>query len=165
VREHELYPAVCEWLRRFLRSKFRSARHVWSEDTSRSSVATFLKRHNLTSHVPWWATLDIAVDVTGAALLSTCSGREVLRLAIVEVKMHTINLRDLSQVVGYAKVVLPDFAFIISPKGWSESLHRLIRDFGRVNVLEYAPKRKVIVSKWDMVSQSVRAGDVLIPID
>jgi hypothetical protein len=113
--------------------------------------------------VPWWATLDIAVDVTGAALSTERNGRKILHLAIVEVKTHAINLRDLSQVTGYAKVVLPDFAFIISPKGWSESLHRLIRDFGRVDVLEYAPKRKVIVAKWNTISQSVRAGDVLTP--
>jgi hypothetical protein len=163
MREHELYPFVCEWLGRFLRSKFRSVRHVWSEDTSRSSVATFLERHNLTSHVPWWATLDIAVDVTGAVLLTTRNGRKILRLAIVEVKTHAINLRDLSQVIGYAKVVLPHFAFLISPKGWSESLHRLIRDFKRADVLEYAPNRKVIVAKWDTISQSVRMGEMLMP--
>jgi len=165
MKEPELYPSVCEWLKRFLRSKFRSARHIWSEDTSRSSVAAFLKRHNLTSFVPWWATLDIAVDVTGAALLNMHNGRKILRLAIVEVKTHAINLRDLSQGIGYAKVILPDFAFVISPKGWSESLHRLIRDFGRVDILEYAPKRKVIVARWDTISQSVRAGDMLTIVD
>ena len=116
----------------------------------------------------WTAVIDFPfvhseLDVTGAVLLTTRNGRKILRLAIVEVKTHAINLRDLSQVIGYAKVVLPHFAFLISPKGWSESLHRLIRDFKRADVLEYAPNRKVIVAKWDTISQSVRMGEMLMP--
>ncbi len=162
MRERDLYRPVCDWLTDFLRQKYRSAHSVWADDTSRSSVADFLRRYNLTGYVPYWVTLDIPVDVTGAALIFTRQNRQLLRLAIVEVKMHPINLRDLSQLIGYAKVVRPDHAFIVSPKGWTENLQRLVWEFGRTDVLEYAPNRRIVVARWDVASDSVRWGEVLL---
>ncbi len=163
MQERDLYRPVCDWLAAFLRQKHRSAQ-VWVEDTSRSSVAEFIRRHRLTSYVPWWVTLEIPVDVTGAALIVNRRHRSILRLAIVEVKVRPINLRDLSQAIGYAKVVQPDYAFLVSPRGWTESLQRLVRDYQRMDVLEYAPKRHLVVARWDVVSQSLRRGDALAPI-
>lgn len=111
--------------------------------------------------MPWWVTLDIAVDITGAALLVTRDGKKILKLAIVEVKNHPINLRDLSQVLGYAKVILPDNAFIVSPNGYSSNLQRLLRDFGRKDTLEYAPNRRIVIARWDIASGSIRPGEIL----
>ena len=162
MRDCDLYQPVCHWLAAFLRQKHRFVRSVWAEDTSRSTVAEFLRRHHLTTFVPWWVTLEIPVDVTGAALIVPRQHRPVLRLAIVEVKVRPINLRDLSQAIGYAKVVQPDHAFIVSPNGWTENLQRLVRDYQRTDVLEYAPKRYLIVARWDIVSGSVREGEVLL---
>ena len=65
-------------------------------------------------------TLEIPADVTGAALVVTRQHHLALRLAIVEVKVRPINLRDLSQAIGYAKVAQPDYAFLVSPNGWAE---------------------------------------------
>ena len=161
MQERDLYRPVCDWLSAFLRQKHRSAQ-VWVEDTSRSSVAEFLRRHRLTAYVPWWVTLEIPVDVTGAVLIVNHRHRPTLRLAIVEVKVRPINLRDLSQAIGYAKVVQPDYAFLVSPNGWTENLQRLVRDYQRMDVLEYAPKRRLVIARWDIVSGSVREGEVLL---
>lgn len=106
--------------------------------------------------------LDISVDVTGAALLTRQKGKEV-KLAIVEVKVRPITLRDFSQALGYAKVICPDHAFIVSPEGWSNSLQRLVRDFKREDILEYAPGRRIIVARWDIASHSIRPGETLLP--
>ncbi len=162
MRERDLYRPICDWLAEFLRRKYRSACSIWAEDTSRSSVAEFLRRHRLTTYVPWWVTLEIPTDITGAALIVTCQYHR-LRLAIVEVKTHPINLRDLSQALGYAKVVKPDHAFLISPNGWAENLQRLVWDYGRTDVLEYAPKHYLVIARWDVASNSVRQGEVLLP--
>lgn len=161
MRECDLYQPISKWLCNFLHRKYRAAHFVRAEDTSRSSVANFLQRHQLTAYVPWGATLDIAVDVTGVALLVTRDGKKILKLAIVEVKNHPINLRDLSQVLGYAKVILPDHAFIVSPNGYSSNLQRLLRDFGRKDILEYAPNRSIVIARWDIASGSIRPGEIL----
>ncbi len=162
MRERELYRPVCDWLARFLRQKYRSAA-VRVEDTSRSSVAEFLRRHELTRYVPYWVTLEVPADVTGAAVLTGHPHRSLLRLAIVEVKLKVINLRDLSQAIGYAKVVQPHYAFLVSPKGWTENLQRLMRDYQRSDVLEYGPQRWLAVARWDHASGCVRTGEFLLP--
>ncbi len=145
MQERELYRRVCDWLAGFLRHKCRSAA-VYVEDTSSSSVAELLRRHQLTTYVPYWVTLEVPADVTGAAVLTGRQHRTLLRLATVEVKLNAINLRDLSQAIGYAKVLQPRYAFIVSPKGWTENLQRLVRDYRRSDVLEYAPQRWLMVA-------------------
>ena len=162
MREKELYPFVVNWLESFLRDCYPKASAIWVEDTSRTSISQFLRRHDLLSLLPWGAVLDIPVDVTGAALLKIKS-QNIVKLAIVEVKVDVINLRDFSQLLGYAKVAIPDHAFIVSPKGWSPMLQRLVRDFGRLDILEYAQGKRIVVAKWDNLSKSVRPGDVLLP--
>jgi hypothetical protein len=139
MQERDLYRPVCDWLSAFLRQKHRSAQ-IWVEDTSRSSVAEFLRRHRLTAYVPWWVTLEIPVDVTGAVLIVNHRHRPTLRLAIVEVKVRPINLRDLSLAIGYAKVVQPDYAFLVSPNGWTENLQRLVRDYQRNGCVGICPE-------------------------
>lgn len=156
-----MYPFVTDWLRSFLKERYPKAVNIWAEDTSRTSVAQFLRHYNLLDFVLWGAMLEIPADVTGAALIKA-RDKQTVKLAIVEVKIDVISLRDFSQILGYAKIVLPDHAFIISPKGWTPSLHRLVRDFKRVDILEYAPGKSIVVAKWDYLSNSVRPGDVLV---
>lgn len=158
--EQELYRPIANWLKSFLNRYYRNAKNVIVEDTSRSTVAAFLAKHDLLKWKPEGRIFDIKVDVTGAVLLPL-SRQLVLKLAIAEVKVGAVNLRSFSQVLGYAKVVNPSHAFIISPKGWSSSLHQLVRDFNRVDVLEYARGQHIVVAKWDLSSASVRSGEVL----
>lgn len=162
MREQDLYPFVAEWLKGFLKGHYPRAIDIYAEDTSRSSVARFLSQHNLLHFIPWGETLDIPVDITGAALVKAKTQHSV-KLAIVEVKLGVVSLRDLSQILGYAKVTLPSHAFIVSPKGWSPTIQWLVRDFRRLDVLEYARGKLIVVAKWDHPSNSVRPGEVLLP--
>jgi len=160
MRERELYSPVANWLRSFLSSRYRVAKQIVVEDTSRITIANFLAKHDLLQWQSEGRTYEIKVDVAGAALLAK-RGQPIIRLAIVEVKTGAINLRDFSQVLGYAKVLRPSHAFIISPQGWSSSLHQLIREFDRLDVLEYAEGQHITIAKWDLSSGSIRRGDVL----
>jgi hypothetical protein len=162
AKEQELYQPVAQWLKGFLNRRYKRARNIIVEDTSRSTVAAFLSKHDLLKWQPEGKTFDIKVDVTGAVSLLT-SLQPCVQLAIAEVKIGTINLRSFSQVLGYAKVIRPAYAFIISPQGWTSSLQQLIRDFNRRDVLEYVKDRHIIIAKWDLSSASIRPGDVLTP--
>ena len=159
IRESQLYKPIREWLVSFLKRKYRNIKGIWVDDTSKITIDNFILRKKLTSYISYWSALKVSVDITGAVLKNNGS----LHLAIVEVKTRKINLRDLSQVIGYAKVIKPDYAFIISPNGWSKILKYLILDLQRTDVLEYDSKKKIIIGKWDMVSNSLRAGDILTP--
>lgn len=158
--EQELYRPIASWLKGFLNRHYRNAQNVIVEDTSRSTVAAFLAKHDLLKWKPEGKIFDIKVDITGAVLLPSRRQRN-LKLAIIEVKSRAVNLRSFSQVLGYAKVVHPSHAFIISPQGWSSSLHQLVQDFHRMDVLEYAKDQYIIVAKWDLASASIRPGEVL----
>lgn len=160
MKERELYSSVANWLKSFLHRRYRGARNIIAEDTSRSTIADFLAKHDLLQWQSEGRTFDIKVDVAGAALL-VMPRQPIIKLAIVEVKLGAINLRDFSQALGYAKVVRPSHAFIVSPQGWSSSLHQLIREFNRIDVLEYAKGQHIIIAKWDVSSASIRSGEVL----
>lgn len=160
MRERELYHTVVLWLKNFLQRHYRRAKNIIVEDTSRSTVATFLTKHRLLQWQREGETYDIKVDITGAVVLPA-HHQPVVKLAIIEVKAGSINLRSFSQALGYAKVVHPDHAFLISPKGWSTSLHRLVRDFNRTDILEYVQGQYIVVAKWDLASSSIRPGEVL----
>lgn len=162
MKERDLYPLVTKWLENFLKKRYPKAVTILAEDTSTTGVAQFLRRHDLLAFAPWGAMLHIPADVTGAALIRT-KAQQMIKLAIVEVKVGVINLRDLSQALGYAKVVVPDHAFIISPKGWSAVLQKLVQNFERTDILEYAPNRFIVVARWDNLSKSVRPGDIMPP--
>ncbi len=159
--EQELYYPIASWLKSFLNRCYRNARDIIVEDTSRLTVSAFLAKHDLLKWKPEGRIFDIKVDISGAILLPLHRHRLALKLAIAEVKGGVINLRSFSQALGYAKVVHPSYAFIISPKGWSSSLQQLVRDFHRIDVLEYARGQHIIVAKWDLSSASIRPGDVL----
>lgn len=68
---------------------------------------------------------------------------------------------SLAQLLGYCRIVRPEAAWLVSPKGWAGSLAKLIRDFGRTDLLEFAPGKKIIVGRWDEASAQVRPGDTL----
>lgn len=161
MKEQDLYDPVRKWLHNFLKRKYPSAQLIRVEDTSRITVASFLQRNHLLKFLPIGDAFDIKVDITGA-VLNKLQSKVKIYIAIVEIKSGTISLRNFSQLLGYSKVVLPKHSFIISPAGWSVSLQRLIRDYNRRDVLEYLPGKFITVGKWDLSSNSLRPGDLLI---
>lgn len=161
--EQLMYREVCAWLEHFLRQRHRHG-EVHVLDTSRLPVYRALRRLNIKGLPGDWESWDIRVDVLGI----TADERST-RLALVECKNSAITLAHLSQLLGYCRVVQPEYAFILSPVGVSGSLKRLLLTHGRRDVLVYqAPKgrvaRSIVISRWDMTAKgldyaSLIAGD------
>ncbi|MCX7598324.1 MAG: hypothetical protein N2512_05590, partial [Armatimonadetes bacterium] len=82
-------------------------------------------------------------------------------LFLVEVKARPTNLAALAQLLGYCRIVQPEGAWLLSPLGWSAPLAKLVRDFGRGDLLEFAPGKKIVVARWDVATAQVRPGDAL----
>ena len=159
IREANLYPKVVEWVEQFLTTRYKGKGwQIRAEDTSRTSVRSFLEKHGLLAYFPEAETFEIAVDVTGVAWK-----QDRIDLVIIEVKCQRINLQKLSQLLGYARVVRPSYALIVSPAGWSDSIHRLVNHFGRKDILEYMPGRYVVVAQWNMLTNDIRPGSTLLP--
>lgn len=169
--ERQLYSDLIEWTKKFLSTKHPGFQIV-VKDTSQTTVKDFLKSINLLHYFPEVETYEIAVDITGVAWKNRKSKIPEIYLMIMEVKRKKIDLRSLSQLLGYARIVRPFYAFIVSPNKWSEGIQQLVIGYNRTDILEYESihlrsnkkyKKYVIVANWDPQTKNIRPGDTLIP--
>ena len=112
--EQELYPEIIKWIAKHLQGRHPKA-EIKAYDTSRQDLSEFLRRHKLHSFFPEFETYIIRVDVT-----ATIRYKDGCDLAFVECKLNPINLKDISQLLGYSKVVKPKYSFIICNVIWIE---------------------------------------------
>ena len=151
MREEDLYPQVRNWLESELRSSMRGAERINAYITPRTSVTRLLESEGLAPFFnSEYITYDIRVDITGVVVKN---GRG--HLVFVECKMNKISLRDFSQLLGYSVVARPLYSLIISPKGISDSLQKLIDSFSRTDILKYGRDRRIALAKWDIAKKDI----------
>jgi len=139
-----MYSDVCSWFKRILKNKFKNAKiHV--EDTSKRVLSKWLVEKGFHNFFPDYQTYEIEVDVTGIVKKSD----EEAYLGFIECKLGRINLRDVSQLLGYSKVALPLYSVILSPKGISRSMDLLFNVARRNDILYYSTDKHIIITKWD----------------
>jgi hypothetical protein len=146
--ERDMYAPVAAWLERFLKDRHRRA-EVRTLDASRKSLSRIINDFSLQEKMPAeWPSWDIQVDIVGFAV-------EAKRafLTLVECKAGFLNLRDLSQLLGYCVISKPDHAFLLSPTGAAPSLQSLLLTFNRLDVLRYVHEpsreaRAITIGRW-----------------
>jgi hypothetical protein len=87
-------------------------------------------------------------------------------LAFVECKNAAITIGHLSQLLGYSRIALPQYAIIIAPQGPSTALQSLLVTFGRADVLQYYTSpgrlaRSVAIAKWDERGVCLDASSII----
>jgi len=144
-----MYPSVCGWFERFLREKHPQGR-IKVFDASQQSLARLIEINGLMANLsPEWPSWDIYVDIVGFALAPSQT-----EISFVECKNTRITLAHLSQLLGYSRVALPQFSFLISPYGLSDSLRSLLVTYHRMDVLAYSSEkgrlpRSIALATWD----------------
>ena len=157
MREKELYPAISKWLYQFLSDRYGRSQ-ICVFDSSRTKLSRLLFKYHLTRHFPHYNTFDIQVDITGIV-----EKKSTTLLAFVECKLNDITLRDVGQIWGYSKVASPEYSFLISPTGPSESLLYLLKTFGRYDLLEYQKNKRTIIGNWDIKRKDLDYASILPP--
>lgn len=155
--EKELYPEAIKWFEKYLKGKHPKA-EIKAYDTSRQNLSEFLRRHRLHSFFPEFETYVIKVDIT-----ASIKYRDRCDLAFVECKLNPINLKDISQLLGYSRVVNPRYSFIISPAGISTPVNTLIKIFKRYDVLVYQKDYKIKIAQWSKATQGIDISTLLPP--
>jgi len=153
--EKEMYPDVIFWLNTYLQHKYPKAT-VKSYDTSRENLCEFIRRHKLSKYFSESETYVVKVDVTGVVIY-----KEKCFLAFVECKLDPISLKDVSQIIGYSKVVKPVLSLIVSPKGISPPVNSLINVYRRYDILIYQDDLKVRIAKWNKSTKDIDASTLL----
>ncbi|MFH0948699.1 MAG: hypothetical protein V1833_06875 [Elusimicrobiota bacterium] len=155
--ESEMYSDVIDWLSRYLKGHFPKKK-IDVFNTSRENLSEFLREKKLNKYFPEFETYVIKVDIT-----AIINSNDKYSLAFVECKLNQISLKDISQLIGYSKVVLPEVAFILSPEGISNPVNSLLKIFKRHDILEYMPKHRVKVAKWDISKKEIDVATLLPP--
>lgn len=159
--ENEMYPSVVEWLNRFLGQKFRKAK-ILVADTSRVALNNFIARQNLEPFFsPEWITFDLHVDVTGIVLTN-----QRAELVFVECKLPALTLSNVSQLLGYSRIALPLYSFLISPAGYNDSVISLIKTYSRGDILEYhwekgKTARNLMLATWNERAQEIEPSTII----
>ena len=154
VDEKYLYPYIKEWFESYLKSKYKSAK-VAVFDTHNRVLSRLLQDEGLHRYFPLFDTYEIKVDLTGII-----EHKNVFDLAFIEVKIKSISLRDVGQLLGYCRVANPISAFLISPNWISTPLQNLILNYGKENILHYSNK-KIRIAEWNFDSQSINYDKIL----
>ena len=155
--ESELYPEVIKWFEKYLKGRYPKA-EIKAHDTSRQDLSEFLRRSKIHLFFPEFETYVIKVDIT-----ATIRYKDKCDLAFVECKLNSINLNDISQLLGYSKVVKPKHSFIISPDSVSSPVNTLIKIFKRYDILEYQLNHRIRIAQWNKIKQEIDLSTLLPP--
>jgi len=154
-KEKSLYKPILNWLKEFLENKNPHAK-IFVYDVHSRDLSDFLERMPFKKFFPEYSTYKIKIDLLGVIQYQNkCS------LVFVEVKDDQLNLRHLSQLLGYCKIVKPAIAFLISPRGLSRPLYQLLLHFKRLDILEYKPNYFVKIAKWDNSRRAIRMDSII----
>lgn len=125
-------------------------------DTHSIDLAALLRREGVQTFFKDCDAFEIQVDVTG--IVKTASA---VKLAFVECKIGPITLRDVGQLLGYSLVARPEWSYLISPKGLSDCLNRLLTTYGRQDILRYGKSQSMRLAAWNIDRGEIDLSTVL----
>lgn len=153
--EKEMYPEIIDWLSKYLK-RLHPRSEIKAFDTSRINLCEFIRRNKLSKYFPEFETYVIKVDIT-----AVIKDKDKCSLAFVECKLNSISLKDISQLIGYSKVVRPVFSLILSPTGISSPVNSLMNIYKRYDILTYWKETKVRIAKWNKKTADIDAATLL----
>lgn len=167
--ERDMYQPVARWMARFLRARHRSA-EVAVMDISTQKLASVIENahlqglSSLQQGLPLdWPTWEIQVDVVGFV-----QTRNLTQLAFAECKNVPLTLDHLAQLLGYARIARPQYAFLLSPQGVKRSLVQLLKTHQRLDVLEFATSgqpdqkpRSIVVAGWNASAETIAVESII----
>jgi hypothetical protein len=146
-----MYPDVINWLEADLKGRYgKTAEKIQVLDTHDSDLSNFIMSLGYQSAFPEFTTYQIRQDITGFI-----EYKEKVDLVFVECKINKLKLIDLSQLIGYSCIALPIYSILLSPAGIGTTLGKLLKSFNRKDVLEFRPRRKIQIVKWDYFKKDI----------
>jgi len=157
-QEIALYPSMLNWLQTYLENKHPKAT-IKTYDVHAVDLSDFIQRNNYTKFFPEYATYKIRVDLLGVIIEN-----DKCKLVFVEVKDTPLSLINLSQLLGYCKILRPEFAYLISPQGLSRPLSQLLVHFNRLDILEFDKNKFARVAKWNPTRNAIENDSIIPPL-
>jgi len=154
-----MYPDIAEWFKNLLSVKYKKA-EVQVVISANEYLSSIIQKYNYNDYFSLFHTYLIQVDIVGFIKM-----RNMIKIGFVECKLNNISLKDISQLIGYSKVVIPEYSIIISPKGIGTAINSLIKVYRRYDILEYSKNKRIKIAKWDIDKKEILIETILPPGD
>ncbi len=158
-QEKLMYPDVAVWFENLLSIKYKKA-EIQVVISANEYLSSIIQRNKYNDYFPLFHTYLIQVDIVGFIKI-----KNMIKIGFVECKLNSINLKDISQLIGYSKVVIPEYSIIISPKGIGTAINSLIKVYRRYDILEYSKEKRIKIAQWDIDKKEILTETILPPGD
>jgi len=149
---------VASWLNRILTDRYKSMK-IYTIESHNTRLSNLIEEFGLESLFPEYKAWDVKVDVTGII-----QGKNEAYLALINFVPKKLDLDDVAFMLGYARAVNPILCMLISPYMPVDPLITLLKDYGRLDVLEYGNQlRHIRIGKWHAVRREVIPGSIIPP--
>jgi len=152
-----MYGPVANWLKAFLRRRHPRSRVLVGESHN-LYVSHTIRRLGVAGRFPQSELWNVKVDIVGVVV-----SRPKATLAIVECEARHPTLRDLCQLLGYARLMKPQLATLVSPCAPSKPLGKLLCLQGRYDILEYDSGRRLKILRWLPERNDVDSTSIIPP--
>lgn len=161
TEEEQLYEPIRTWLEQYLQNNVKNCTQVWCFNGQNQNLSKLLIASGLSKHIPGAHHFEVQIDVFAVVQV-----KDRYELVITEVKLGKLNLLHLGQLLGYAHIIKPWKAILISPGGLSKNLQNFLRasddNPSLSGLLHYGVKgREIILSRWDLEKNCLEIGTAI----
>ena len=142
LKESELYLPIKNWIDGYLKRSL-NATDVKTYIGADEFLSKILIRENLSKKIPYSHYFNIKIDIF--SVIVKCNKAD---LVLIECKSNRLALIHLSQLIGYARIINPLCAILLSPKEINTGLRNFLNNDQKYNLLNYGNNRKIVVARW-----------------
>lgn len=151
--EFELYPGMCDWLKTYLKDKFKNKScDVIVLDCHSEYLDSILNKYGVIKYYPQIVGLKIQIDVLGIVIW-----KDKAQIYFIEAKKTALNLQNLGQLLIYCKLCNPEEAYLLSSGGLG-NLDKVLKNLNREDLLDYGDGKKIKkikVARWDITKNGI----------
>ena len=142
MREFDLYLPIKNWIEGYLKRNLKTT-NVKAFIGADEFMSKILIRENLSKKIPYSHYFNIKIDVFAVIIK-----HDKVELVLIECKNTRLALIHLSQLIGYARIINPICAILLSPKEVNTGLRNFLNNDPEYNLLNYGYNKKIVLAKW-----------------
>ena len=159
LKEEELYPGMCQWLKSHLEDKYvKTNCQIIVVDCHSRYLDKDLEEYNIIKYYPQIVGLKIQIDVLGMVI-----EKNKAKIFFIEAKKTDITLVNLGQLLIYCKLCNPEEAYLLT-SGNLGSLNKVLINLNREDLLDFGSGKrikKIIVGQWDFARKTINHNSVV----
>ena len=142
MMESKLYSPIKNWIDGYLKRNLQTE-NVKTYIGANEFMSKILIRENLSNKIPYSHYFNIKIDI-----FSVIIKHDRAELILIECKNTQLALMHLSQLIGYARIINPACAILLSSKKINKGLRAFLNNDPECNLLNYNNNKKIAIAQW-----------------